>query len=143
MQVFSQPVYQAVEKWFSSRCGTSHFMVQEHQVVIPFVGIYNVNFFRLIWRTTYVIFTSVIAMLFPVFNSVLGLLGACAFWPLTVYLPVEMHISQAKVGSFSLPWICLKTLCWACLIITLVAGAASIQGIITEIRHFQPFKSVS
>ncbi|KAG6710836.1 hypothetical protein I3842_05G022200 [Carya illinoinensis] len=142
-QVFSQPLHQSAEKWFISRCGTGHFIVQEHQIVIPFVGIYNVSFLRLIWRTMYVIFTSAIAMMFPVFNSVLGLLGAAAFWPLTVYLPIEMHISQAKIRSFSLPWIWLKILCWVCLTVSLVAGFACIQGIISELKHYQPFKSVS
>ncbi|KAL4615162.1 hypothetical protein ACB092_07G104700 [Castanea dentata] len=142
-QVFSQPVYQLVEDWCKSRWPESGFIAKEHQIVIPFVGIYNVNYFRCIWRTVFVIFTTVIAMLFPVFNSVLGLLGASSFWPLTVYFPIEMHISQAKIRSFSLNWFWLKMLSWACFIITVVAVVASIQGIITDVSHYQPFKSVS
>ncbi|KAK7841291.1 amino acid permease 1 [Quercus suber] len=62
------------------------------------------------WRIVYVIFTTMFAMLFPVFNGVLGLIGAASFWPLTVYFPIEMYISQAKIGSFSLKWFGLKTL---------------------------------
>ena len=89
------------------------------------------------------IFTTVVAMIFPVFNSVLGLIGAAAFWPLTVYFPIEMHISKAKIPSFSLNWIWLKILNLACFIITIVAVAACIQGIITELNHYQPLKSIS
>ncbi|KAJ6426196.1 hypothetical protein OIU84_026724, partial [Salix udensis] len=36
-------------------------------------------------------------MIFPFFNSVLGLIGAMSFWPLTLYFPVQMYISQAKI----------------------------------------------
>uniref|UniRef100_A0A2N9EH63 Amino acid transporter transmembrane domain-containing protein n=1 Tax=Fagus sylvatica TaxID=28930 RepID=A0A2N9EH63_FAGSY len=142
-QVFSQPVYQLVEDWCKSLWPESDFIVKEHQIVIPFVGIFNMNLFRLIWRTVFVIFTTVVAMIFPVFNSVLGLIGAAAFWPLTVYFPIEMHISKAKIPSFSLNWIWLKILNFACFIITIVAVAACIQGIITELNHYQPLKSIS
>ncbi|KAB1208599.1 Amino acid permease 1 [Morella rubra] len=142
-QVFCQPTYQLVEDWLRHRYPENDFIVKERPILIPFIGIYNVNVFRMIWRTSYVIFTSVIAMIFPVFNSVLGLIGAASFWPLTVYFPVEMHISQAKIRSFSLPWIWLKILSGACLVITLVAAAACVQGIIVELSHYQPFKSVS
>lgn len=34
-------------------------------------------------------------MLVPFFNDVVGLLGALGFWPLTVFLPIQMHIKQA------------------------------------------------
>ena len=38
---------------------------------------------------------AVIAMLVPFFNDVVGLLGAIGFWPLTVFLPIQMHLKQA------------------------------------------------
>nr|POE91095.1 amino acid permease 1 [Quercus suber] len=142
-QLFSQPVYQLVEDWCKSQWPESDFIVEEHQIVIPFVGNFNINFFRCIWRTVYVIFTTVIAMLFPVFNSVLGLIGAASFWPLTVYFPIEMYISQTKIRSFSLKWFGLKTLSWFCFIVTIVAAVASIRGIIIDLGHYKPFKSVS
>ncbi|KAM3694828.1 hypothetical protein ACJW31_07G085100 [Castanea mollissima] len=142
-QLFSQPVYQLVEDCCKNRWPESNFIVEEHQTVIPFVGNFNINFFRCIWRTVYVIFTTVIAMLFPVFNSVLGLIGAASFWPLTVYFPIEMYISQAKIRSFSLKWFGLKTLSWVCFIVTIVAAVASIRGIIINLGHYKPFKSVS
>ena len=37
---------------------------------------------------------AVIAMLVPFFVDVVGLLGSLGFWPLTVFLPIQMHIAQ-------------------------------------------------
>jgi len=46
---------------------------------------------------------AVIAMLVPFFNDVVGLLGALGFWPLTVFLPIQMHLKQAGMRSPLLP----------------------------------------
>lgn len=51
---------------------------------------------------------AVIAMLVPFFNDVVGLLGALGFWPLTVFLPIQMHLKQAGMFSFAaVPCPCL------------------------------------
>ncbi|GMP38630.1 hypothetical protein CsSME_00009800 [Camellia sinensis var. sinensis] len=110
---------------------------------MPFGGTFNSNLFRFVWRTAYVIFTTIIAMLLPFFNDFLGLLGASAFWPLTVYFPVEMYISQAKIRKFSSTWIWLQLLSLSCLIISLVAAAGSIQGLIKAVQTYEPFQSIS
>lgn len=51
--------------------------------------------------------SAVIAMLVPFFNDVVGLLGALGFWPLTVFLPIQMHLKQAGLlpvtTSYMLP----------------------------------------
>ncbi|KAK6940308.1 Amino acid transporter, transmembrane domain [Dillenia turbinata] len=140
-QVFCQPVYGFVEKWCSTRWPESKFLREERALDIPLYGIYYVNFFRLIWRTAYVIVTAVIAMIFPFFNDFLGLLGAASFYPLTVYFPIEMYISQAKIRRFSMTWIWLKVLSWACLIVSIVAAAGSIQGLAHDLQTFKPFKN--
>jgi len=80
-------------------------------------------------------------MIFPFFNDFLGLLGALSFWPLTVFFPIEMHISQAKVQRLSSKWIALKTLSYACLVVSLVAAAGSIQGLIVAVETYKPFKA--
>ena len=97
--------------------------------------------FRVVWRTTYVIITALIAMIFPFFNDFLGLLGAASFWPLTVYFPIEMHIAQTKTPKYSFRWTMLKTLSWACLIVSIVAAAGSIQGLATDVKTYKPFKT--
>ncbi|KAG8068618.1 hypothetical protein GUJ93_ZPchr0005g15140 [Zizania palustris] len=58
---------------------------------------YKVNLFRLTWRSAFVVVTTVVSMLLPFFNDVVGLLGALGFWPLTVYFPVEMYIVQKRI----------------------------------------------
>lgn len=87
--------------------------------------------------------TAVIAMIFPFFNDFVGLIGAATFWPLTVYFPVEMYISQARVERFSCSWMRLKILSWACLIVSLLAAAGSIQGLTSALKEFKPFMAVS
>ncbi|KAL5788001.1 hypothetical protein ACOSP7_004950 [Xanthoceras sorbifolium] len=142
-QVYCQPIFTAVEKRCSHRWPESKFITKEYPVTIPFCGMYNVNMFRLMWRTFYVIVTSVIAMIFPFFNNVLALLGAISFWPLTVYFPIEMFISRARIRRFSFVWIWLNVLSGTCLVISLLAAVASIQGIVVDLRAYKPFSSVS
>ncbi|KAF5951859.1 hypothetical protein HYC85_009803 [Camellia sinensis] len=142
-QVFCQPIFGFVESWSSKRWPQSGFIAREYPIAMPFGGTFNSNLFRFVWRTAYVIFTTIIAMLLPFFNDFLGLLGASAFWPLTVYFPVEMYISQAKIRKFSSTWIWLQLLSLSCLIISLVAAAGSIQGLIKAVQTYEPFQSIS
>ncbi|XP_024630904.1 amino acid permease 6 [Medicago truncatula] len=133
-QVFAQPIFSIVESWGNKRWPQSKFMTKEYHVNIPLVGIWRMNMFRLIWRTMYVIFTTVIAIILPFFNSIVGLLGAISFFPLTVYFPTEMYLKQAKVPKYSSIWIGMKLLSGFCLIVTLVAAVGSIVGIITDLK---------
>lgn len=140
-QVFAQPVFSLVESWGNKRWPQSKLVTQEYYVKIPLVGTWRMNMFRVIWRTMYVIFTTVIAMIFPFFNSVVGLLGAISFFPLTVYFPIEMYLTQAKVPKYSPIWIGMKLLSGFCLIVTLVAAVGSIEGIVTDLKTYKPFHS--
>jgi hypothetical protein len=92
-------------------------------------------------RTIFVVLTTVISMLLPFFNDIVGLLGAFGFWPLTVYFPVEMYISQKKIPQWSTRWLCLQILSVACLIITIAAAAGSIAGVIDDVKTIKPFKT--
>ncbi|KAL2324300.1 hypothetical protein Fmac_023358 [Flemingia macrophylla] len=138
-QVFSQPIYMLVEGWSAKRWPENKFMTKEYHVGIPMIGTYRLNAFRVIWRTLYVILTSGLAILLPFFNSIVGLLGAISFWPLTVYFPTEMYLVQAKVPRFSIIWIGVKLLSGFCLIVTLFAAAGSIEGIISDLKTYEPF----
>ncbi|KAK8313893.1 hypothetical protein V6Z12_D01G139700 [Gossypium hirsutum] len=95
----------------------------------------------LVWRTAYVIITAVVAMIFPFFNDFLGLIGAGSFWPLTVYFPIEMHIAQSKTPKYSFRWIWLKILSWVCLVVSLIAAAGSVQGLIQSLKTYKPFQT--
>ncbi|XP_010556498.1 PREDICTED: amino acid permease 6 [Tarenaya hassleriana] len=139
-QVFCQPIFQFVESQSAKRWPDNRFITGEYTINIPFCGEIYVSFFRLVWRTSYVVVTAVVAMIFPFFNDFLGLIGAASFWPLTVYFPIEMHIAQRKMKKFSSTWTWLKILSWACLIVSLVAAAGSVQGLIQSLKTYKPFQ---
>ncbi|KAG2667891.1 hypothetical protein I3760_15G135300 [Carya illinoinensis] len=140
-QVFCQPIFGFVERWSHKQWPDNKFITSEYAIEVPFCGAYFVNSFRLVWRTAYVIVTALIAMTFPFFNDFLGLLGAASFWPLTVYFPIEMYIAQSKLQKFSFTWMGLKILSWACLIVSIVAAAGSIQGLAQDLKKYKPFQS--
>ncbi|OIV91151.1 hypothetical protein TanjilG_30373 [Lupinus angustifolius] len=138
-QVFAQPIFDLVESACTKRWPENEFITKEYIVNLPMIGSIRINLFRSIWRTLYVIFTTFLAIILPFFNSIVGLLGAISFWPLTVYFPTEMHLVQAKVPKFSITWIGLKSLAMFCLLVTLLAAAGSIEGIVTELKTYAPF----
>ncbi|KAE8684550.1 Amino acid permease 6 [Hibiscus syriacus] len=140
-QVFAQPLFGFIEGWCARRWPENKFITREHVVDVPCYGVYYINFFRLVWRTAYVILTAVVAMIFPFFNDFLGLIGAGSFWPLTVYFPIEMHIAQTKLPKYSFRWIWLKILSWVCLIVSLIAAAGSVQGLIQSLKTYKPFQT--
>lgn len=142
IQVFCQPIFGFVEARCSKRWPESKFISTEHPVPIPFCGVFNINFFRMAWRTAYVIVTAVVAMILPFFNDFLGLIGAASFYPLTVYFPIEMYIARTKIPKFSFTWVWLKILSWVCLVVSLVAAAGSIQGLASDLKTYKPFKNV-
>ncbi|CAA3014083.1 amino acid permease 3-like [Olea europaea subsp. europaea] len=142
-QVYSQPLFAFVEKsaleWFPN----SKFITKEIQVPIPGYKPLKLNLFRLVWRTIFVIITTIISMLMPFFNDVVGILGAFGFWPLTVYFPVEMYIVQKKIPKWSARWLSLQILSVACLIISIAAAAGSFAGVVSDLKVYKPFKNVS
>ncbi|TKY56115.1 Amino acid permease 3 [Spatholobus suberectus] len=138
-QVYCQPLFSFVEKITAEKFPNSDFVNKDIEVPIPGYKPYKLNLFRLVWRTIFVIISTLMAMLLPFFNDMVGLIGAIGFWPLTVYFPVEMYIAQKKIPKWNLRWICLQTLNVACLIITLVAAAGSIAGVIDDLKVYKPF----
>ncbi|CAL9065380.1 unnamed protein product [Musa banksii] len=138
-QVFCQPLFAFVEKWAARAWPNSEFVTKEIQVPIASGTSYKLNLFRLTWRAVFVIVTTVISMLLPFFNDVVGFLGAIGFWPLTVYFPIEMYIVQTKVPKWSTRWVCLQLLSFACLIITIASAAGSIAGVVSDLKVYRPF----
>ncbi|CAL5335473.1 unnamed protein product [Camellia sinensis] len=90
-QVFSQPLFALVDKRFARKFPNSGFVNNGYTLKLPFFPILRLNLLRLCFRTTYVASTTVIAMIFPYFNQVLGVLGALNFWTISIYFPVEMY----------------------------------------------------
>lgn len=140
-QVYCQPLFAFVEKNASSTFPKSKFITQDIEVPLPGFKPYKLNLFRLTWRTAFVILTTIISMLMPFFNDVVGILGAFGFWPLTVYFPVEMYIVQKKIPKWSTRWLCLQMLSLACLIISIAAAAGSFAGVVLDLKVYKPFKT--
>ncbi|CAM8953679.1 unnamed protein product [Rhodiola kirilowii] len=135
-QVYCQPLFAFIEKWAIQQWPESKFITKEITITIPFpfFGKYRLNLFRFLWRTIFVVTTTIMAMLFPFFNDVVGLLGAFGFWPLTVYFPVEMYISQKRIQKWSTRWVCLQMLSISCLVISLAAAAGSVAGFVYDLK---------
>ncbi|KAB1210503.1 Amino acid permease 2 [Morella rubra] len=140
-QVYCQPIFAFVERRAAQKWPESEFITKEIAIPIPGFGPYKLNLFRLAWRTMFVMLTTIISMLLPFFNDVVGILGALGFWPLTVYFPVEMYIAQKKIPKWSTRWICLQILSLACLAISIAAAAGSIAGVMLDLKAYRPFKT--
>uniref|UniRef100_A0A6N2LA53 Amino acid transporter transmembrane domain-containing protein n=1 Tax=Salix viminalis TaxID=40686 RepID=A0A6N2LA53_SALVM len=115
-QIYSQPVFAFVEGWFSRKFPSSGFVNNFHSFKLPLIPTLQINLFRLCFRTVYVASTAAVAMVFPYFNQVLGVLGALNFWPLAIYFPVEMYFVQKKIGAWTRKWIVLRTFSFVCLL---------------------------
>ncbi|KAJ4965742.1 hypothetical protein NE237_017591 [Protea cynaroides] len=140
-QVYCQPLFAFIEKWAANKWPENKFITKDIKMPIPGFKSLNLNLFRMVWRTIFVIITTIISMLLPFFNDVVGILGALGFWPLTVYFPVEMYIAQKKIPKWSSQWICLQLLSFACLVVSIAAAAGSIAGVVTDLKTYQPFKT--
>ncbi|KAL7118545.1 hypothetical protein ACP275_02G008900 [Erythranthe tilingii] len=140
-QVYCQPLFAFVEKWSAAKWSRSNFVTAEYDIPVPFFGVYQLNFFRVVWRTCFVVLTTLIAMLMPFFNDVVGILGALGFWPLTVYFPVEMYIAKNKIGRWTSRWIGLQMLSMACLLVSVAAAVGSVAGVVLDLQTYKPFKT--
>jgi amino acid permease len=133
-QVFCQPIYAFVESRAAAAWPDSALVTKELRL-----GPFAPTALRLAWRSAFVCLATVVAMALPFFGSIVGLIGAFSFWPLTVYFPVEMYIKQRAVARGSPKWICLKALAVVCLVLSVAAAAGSIAGFVSAFKVFRPF----
>ncbi|WJZ84769.1 hypothetical protein VitviT2T_004360 [Vitis vinifera] len=98
-QVLTQPVFVAAESHIRKRWPKSKFITREYPISIGKINLnLNINFFRLTWRTMFVVIANLLALALPFFNEVLAFRGAISYWSLTVYFPVNMYIAQNKIS---------------------------------------------
>ncbi|XP_022866050.1 amino acid permease 3-like, partial [Olea europaea var. sylvestris] len=71
-QVYCQPLFAFVEKTASKQFPDSKFITKEVEIPIPGFKSFKLNLFRLVWRTVFVIITTIISMLMPFFNDIVG-----------------------------------------------------------------------
>ncbi|XP_007020349.2 PREDICTED: probable amino acid permease 7 isoform X1 [Theobroma cacao] len=130
-QIYSQPVFAFVERWFTEKFPGSGFVNKFYTFKLPLLPTFQINLFKICFRTAYVASTTILAMIFPYFNQVLGVLGALNFWPLAIYFPVEMYFVQKKIQPWTRKWIVLRSFSSVCLLVTIVGLIGSIQGLIS------------
>lgn len=141
-QIFAQPIFAFYEQWLAIKWPNAGFFHRDYSLGIPFAKSISLKFTlsKLLLRTLLVIFTTVVAMLLPFFNAVVGLLGSLGFWPLTVYYPVSMYLNQAKIKRGQQKWVMLQVLSIICLLITVVAIIGSIADIVQHLNQAKLFK---
>ena len=130
--MYSQPVFAFADRWFADKFPNSGFVNDFYTIQLPFLPPYKLNPLRICFRTVYVISTTGIAMLFPYFNQVLGVLGALNFWPLAIYFPVEMYFVQRKIGAWTRKWVVLQSFSYGCLLVSVFALVGSLEGLFSE-----------
>ncbi|KAL5719530.1 putative amino acid permease 7 [Ranunculus cassubicifolius] len=134
-QVYSQPVFAFFEGWLAEKYPNSRFVNKSYNIPLPFVQGFSLNLLKLCFRTVYVVSTTGIALLFPYFNLVLGVLGALNFWPLAIYFPVEMYFVQRKIAPWTRKWIMFQIFSIICLMVSLLALIGSVHGLVTAKLH--------
>ncbi|MCL7046740.1 hypothetical protein MKW94_028064 [Papaver nudicaule] len=140
-QVYCQPLFSFIEKWAATKWPKSEFINKNFQVPILGCRPYKLNLFRLVWRTIFVVSATILSMLLPFFNDIAGILGAFGFWPLSVYFPVEMYISQKKIPKWSTKWVCLQILSASCFVVSIASAAGSVAGVVSDLKVYHPFQS--
>uniref|UniRef100_J3L8Q7 Amino acid transporter transmembrane domain-containing protein n=1 Tax=Oryza brachyantha TaxID=4533 RepID=J3L8Q7_ORYBR len=139
-QVYCQPLFAFVERR-AERRWPEGLPGGEYEVAVGGWVRWKVSVFRVAWRTCFVAVTTVVAMLLPFFNDVVGILGALGFWPLTVYFPVEMYIAHRRIRRWSTTWVGLQALSLACLLVSVAAAIGSIAGVVLDLKSYRPFRS--
>ncbi|CAO2200084.1 unnamed protein product [Urochloa humidicola] len=84
---------------------------------------------RLIARTTYVAFTTFVAITIPFFGGLLGFFGGFAFAPTTYFLPCIMWLAIYKPKRFSLSWLTN----WICIVLGVILMILAPIGALRQI----------
>ncbi|XP_020268231.1 amino acid permease 8-like isoform X2 [Asparagus officinalis] len=140
-QVYAQPIYAKYEEYLSKKWPNSAFFHKTYTLPLTKSHSFRFTLCMLLLRTLLVIFTTLIAMLLPFFNAILGLLGSIAFWPLTVYFPVTMYIAQAQIKTGDRKWIVLQALSVVSLIVSVLAAVGSVADIGDRLKHVKLLKA--
>ncbi|BFG18510.1 hypothetical protein CerSpe_047840 [Prunus speciosa] len=138
-QVLCQPVFRIVEILARRRWNRSKFINRETPIRIGKMS-FNINMFRLSWRTAYGVVVTFVAIALPFFSDMLALLGAIGYWPLIIYIPLEMHIEQKKIGKLTIRWFGLHLLSFLCLLLSLAAASGAIHGIYKSLNTYKLFQ---
>ncbi|KAM3225420.1 hypothetical protein ACQJBY_058275 [Aegilops geniculata] len=122
-QLYSQPAFALVERRF----GAEAWAVEVELPLLRWRR--SVNVFRLCFRTAYVVAVTAMAVWYPYFNQVVGLIGAFTFWPLDIHFPVQMYLAQNKVAPWTTRWLAIQAFSATCLLVAVFASVGSAVGV--------------
>ncbi|PKA63400.1 Amino acid permease 8 [Apostasia shenzhenica] len=143
-QVYCQPVFAVVENRVNRMWPNLKILTNEIYLINRGRSFQvKINIFRLFWRSAFVVTSTVLAIVLPFFNDIMGFLGAVGFWPLTVYFPIEMYVRQKKIPRLSTRGIALQILSFCCLLVSLAAAIGSIEGVMVSLKTYKPFHTKS
>ncbi|AET00870.1 putative amino acid transporter, transmembrane domain-containing protein [Medicago truncatula] len=131
-QVYCQPLFANAENWFRLNFPDSEFVNHTYTLKLPLLPAFKLNFLSLSFRTAYVASTVVIAMIFPYFNQILGVLGSISYWPLTIYFPVTVYLSRSDTDAWTAKWVMLQAFNVFGFVFGLFTLIGCIRGIVTE-----------
>lgn len=120
-----------MERWFAEKFPNSVFVTENYALKLLALPTTRLNLLRLCFRTSYVAFTTGIAIIFPYFNQVVAVAGALTFWPLVIYFPVEMYIAQKNIRAWTRKWVVLRVYSVICLLVASFALVGSLEGLIS------------
>ncbi|XP_031503733.1 amino acid permease 4-like [Nymphaea colorata] len=141
-QVYAQPIFFHLENWIAKSWPAFYTRDKVYRISLPkTTTMFEFTIMRLVVRSSFIVLMTLVAMIIPFFNAVMGLLGALTFWPLTVYFPVSMYMVQEKVKRQTFTWFRLKFLDLISMVVCILAAVGSVAGIIDSLKHAAPFKS--
>ncbi|KAL5704125.1 hypothetical protein ACHQM5_022597 [Ranunculus cassubicifolius] len=141
-QMFAQPIFIVVEEKIASKWSGATFFQKVYTVRVPFTKAKSIRLMpgNFVLRSSIIVLTTLVSMLLPFFNAIMGWLGAAGFWPLNVYLPITMYLSQRKIKRGASKWFLLHGLSMGCLVVCVAALIGSTAGIIDSLKHTNPFQ---
>ena len=84
-----------------------------------------------------------LAMLLPFIQDIVGLVGALELYPLTVFLPIQMHIKQAGVLPWTSKWVPLQLLSMLCLTATAAGCIGSVVSLLQDVKGYKAFQNTT
>ncbi|KAM0940786.1 putative amino acid transporter, transmembrane domain-containing protein [Dioscorea sansibarensis] len=143
-QVYAQPMFARFEETVAARWPNAKFIHRTYTIRVPFTdkSYLSYTLLKLVFRSALIMLTTLVSLLLPLFNAILGIIGALSFWPLSVYFPVRMHVKQNKISRGSSKWLTLQGLSMFCLLISIAAGIGSVADIVHNLKLSAPFKTV-
>ncbi|XP_008802898.1 amino acid permease 8-like [Phoenix dactylifera] len=142
-QVYGQPIFAKYEEWLAKKWPESAFFHNVYTIPLSFSKGWTFRFTpcKLVLRSGFVVLTTLIALMLPFFNAIVGLLGAISFWPLTVYYPATCYMAQAKIKRGELKWVVLQCMSMVALLVSLLAAVGSVADIAQRLKHVTLFKA--